>query len=116
MTEKAPERIHLLDEELPEFRDTYPVDGSTPYIRADLHEEIAALSHEWRNKANALTAERDALAAEVERLREALHVFAEVADEVDDDDYGRLGDETQAPVTAGQCRAARAALEDGKDG
>ena len=60
--------------------------------------------------------QQQALAAEVERLREALEPFAAIADELDEDDCGRVGDEVQAPVTAGQCRSARAALEEGKDG
>ncbi len=43
-----------------------------------------------------------------QRLREALEPFADAADEMDDCGYD---DFTQAPVTAGQCRTARTALE-----
>ena len=46
-------------------------------------------------------------AAEIARLREALEPFAEAAEECDE--YG-FDDSNQAPVDAGQCREARAAL------
>ena len=45
--------------------------------------------------------------AEIARLREALEPFAEAAEECDE--YG-FDDSNQAPVDAGQCREARAAL------
>jgi hypothetical protein len=48
------------------------------------------------------------LRAEVDRLRGALGPFADAADEMDE--YG-YDDENQAPVTAGDCREARAALD-----
>ena len=45
--------------------------------------------------------------ATIARLREALEPFAEAAEECDDCGYD---DNNQAPIDAGQCRAARAAL------
>lgn len=49
--------------------------------------------------------------AEIARLREALEPFSEAAEECDE--YG-FDDSNQAPVDAGQCREARAALAQGK--
>lgn len=51
----------------------------------------------------------EALEAEIARLRYALMPFAEAAEEADD--WGH-DDDNQAPVCCGQCREARAALQD----
>lgn len=61
-----------------------------------------ALAASFDDKARADRAE-----AEIARLREALEPFAEAAEECDE--YG-FDDSNQAPVDAGQCREARAAL------
>ena len=61
-----------------------------------------ALEASFDDKARADRAE-----AEIVRLREALEPFAEAAEECDE--YG-FDDSNQAPVDAGQCREARAAL------
>ena len=61
-----------------------------------------ALEASFDDKARADRAE-----AEIARLREALEPFAEAAEECDE--YG-FDDSNQAPVDAGQCREARAAL------
>ena len=61
-----------------------------------------ALDASFDDKARADRAE-----AEIARLREALEPFAEAAEECDE--YG-FDDSNQAPVDAGQCREARAAL------
>ncbi len=50
-----------------------------------------------------------ALQARCERLEGALHVFADAADDCDECGFD---DFNQAPVSAGECRAARAALND----
>ena len=67
----------------------------------------------WPTIAAELIAARAKLAA-AERLVEALMPFSEAAEECDDYDHD---DQQQAPVDAGQCRAARkavAAWEDAK--
>jgi flagellar biosynthesis/type III secretory pathway protein FliH len=43
---KAPERIYLLEEDIEEFKDTHPVEGSTCFIPYDLHLALVAAAYE----------------------------------------------------------------------
>jgi len=43
---KAPERINLLEEDIEEFKDTHPVEGSTCFIPCDLHLAAVAAAYE----------------------------------------------------------------------
>ena len=43
---KTPGRIYLLEEEIDEFRDTYPVDGSICFMLYDLHRSLVAAAYE----------------------------------------------------------------------
>jgi len=63
---------------------------------------------EWLAQANARA---EAAEAALSEAREALRPFIEAAEECDEWGYD---DDNQAPVTAGDCRAARAAADGGK--
>ena len=80
-------------------------------------ENIATISNlQAKTAADLLAAEAEAatLRARLAAMEGALQPFADAADESDEWGYD---DDNQAPVTAGQCRDARAALTDGgKDG
>ena len=80
-------------------------------LKAELHEARMQAIVDF-GKLQEACEERDALKAEVERLQEALTPFAEAADEADDCGFD---DFNQAPIDCGQCREARAALQESTD-
>jgi hypothetical protein len=76
------------------------------------YEHVVSFDQVWKETCDKADAS-DALKAEVERLRDALILFAEAADEADDCGFD---DFNQAPIDCGQCREARAALQENTGG